>query len=65
LEASRDAHSGVSADDAQKILVEESRNAGVPAFTFDPDASPAEKRAEAKAVGNPPRPTKITLPAVH
>lgn len=49
LEASRDPESSVTSDDAQKKLVEESKNAGVAAFTFDPDASPAEKRAQAKA----------------
>ncbi|KAI1176202.1 C2 domain-containing protein [Nemania sp. FL0916] len=49
IEASRDPASAVTADDAQKKLVQESQNAGVAAFTFDPDASPAEKRAQAKA----------------
>ncbi|KAI5867087.1 tricalbin [Durotheca rogersii] len=49
LEASRDPGSEVTADDAQKKLVEESQNAGVTAFTFDPDASPEEKRAQARA----------------
>lgn len=53
LEASRDPESSVTADDAQKKLVEESKNAGVAAFTFDPDASPEEKRAQAKAVRCP------------
>lgn len=50
LEASRDPESAVSSDDAQKELVEESKNAGVAAYTFDPDASPEEKRAQARAV---------------
>ncbi|KAI1409693.1 tricalbin [Hypoxylon sp. FL1857] len=49
LEASRDPESTVTSDDAQKKLVEESKNAGVAAFTFNPDASPEEKRAQAKA----------------
>ncbi|KAL7628736.1 Tricalbin-2 [Parahypoxylon ruwenzoriense] len=49
LEASRDPESSVTADDAQKKLVEESKNAGVAAFTFDPGLSPEEKRAQAKA----------------
>ena len=46
-----------SANDAQKKLVEESKNAGVAAFTFDPDASPEEKKRQAAAVSsclNPP-----------
>ena len=50
IEASRDPDSSVSAEDAEKKLVEESKNAGVAAFTFDPDASQEEKRAQAKAV---------------
>lgn len=53
IEASRDPGSSVTAEDAEKKLVEESRNAGVTAFTFDPDASPEEKRAQAKAVRQP------------
>ncbi|KAI1200925.1 C2 domain-containing protein [Nemania serpens] len=60
IDAARDPASSVTADDAQKLLVSESKNAGVAAFTFDPDASPAEKRAQAKAnlVGNDPRPSR-------
>lgn len=50
IEAARDPASSVTADDAQKKLVEESKNAGVAAFTFDPDATPAEKRAQTQAV---------------
>ncbi|RYP42912.1 hypothetical protein DL770_011954 [Monosporascus sp. CRB-9-2] len=49
IEASRDPESSITADEAERRLVEESRNAGVAAFTFDPDASPEEKRAQAKA----------------
>ncbi|KAJ2907046.1 putative c2 domain-containing protein [Zalerion maritima] len=49
LEASRDPESSVTAGDAEKKLVEESKNAGVPAFNFDPDASLAEKKAQAAA----------------
>ncbi|KAI0116933.1 tricalbin [Daldinia grandis] len=56
LEASRDPESDVTADAAQRKLVEESKNAGVAAFTFDPDASPEEKRAQARAaIPNDPR----------
>lgn len=50
IDAARDPESSVTADDAQKKLVEESKNAGVAAYTFDPDASPEEKRAQARAV---------------
>ncbi|CAJ2500896.1 Uu.00g037490.m01.CDS01 [Anthostomella pinea] len=49
VDAARDPESSVTANDAQRKLVEESRNAGVAAFTFDPDASPEEKKAQAKA----------------
>lgn len=50
IEAAGNPDSSVDADDAQKKMVEESKNAGVAAFTFDPDASPEEKRRQAKAV---------------
>ncbi|KAI2615597.1 tricalbin [Hypoxylon sp. NC1633] len=60
LEAARDPESSVTSDDAQRKLVEESKNAGVAAFTFNPDASPEEKRAQAKAAipDDPRRPRK-------
>ncbi|KAI1093498.1 tricalbin [Rostrohypoxylon terebratum] len=48
IEAARDPESSVTSNDAQKKLVEESKNAGVAAFTFDPNASTEEKRAQAK-----------------
>ena len=54
IEASRDPESTITAEDAEKKLVEESKNAGVAALTFDPDASPEEKRAQAKAVRQQP-----------
>lgn len=50
LEAARDPGIPVSADDAQKTLVEESKNAGVSAFSFNPDASPEEKKRQVAAV---------------
>jgi hypothetical protein len=50
LEASRDPESNVSAEDAERKIVEDSREAGVTAFMFDPDATPEEKRAQARAV---------------
>ncbi|EAQ93621.1 hypothetical protein CHGG_01856 [Chaetomium globosum CBS 148.51] len=49
IEASRDPESNVTAADAERKIVEDSREAGVTAFTFDPDASPEEKRAQARA----------------
>lgn len=53
MEASRDPASSVSAEDAERKVLEESRSAGVAAFKFDPDATPAEKKAQAKEVGRP------------
>ncbi|ORY66524.1 C2 domain-containing protein [Pseudomassariella vexata] len=49
IEAAGNPDSYVTADDAQKKMVEESKNAGVAAFSFDPDASPEEKKRQAKA----------------
>lgn len=52
------AQNAAAVDDAQKDMVEEAENAGVTAFTFDPDASMEEKRAQARAVSCPePRPS--------
>lgn len=50
LEAARNPASSVTADDAEKKIVDESNKAGVTAFTFDPDASTEEKKAQARAV---------------
>lgn len=49
-EASRDPKSSVTANDAQRKIVAESKKAGVAAFTFDPDATPEQKAAQAGAV---------------
>lgn len=50
MEASRNPNTSVTAEDAEKKMVEEAQKAGVPSFSFDPDASPEEKAAQAKAV---------------
>lgn len=50
IEAAQDRESSVTADDAQKKMLEESKAAGLTAFTFNPDDSPEEKAAQAKAV---------------
>lgn len=50
MEASRDPGSSVTADDAEKKILEETKAAGVDAFRFDPDATPAEKKAQAREV---------------
>lgn len=49
VEMANDPNSSVTADDAQKKLVAESRKAGVAAFSFDPDATPEQKAAQARA----------------
>lgn len=64
IEAARNPESSVSADDAQKKMLEESKAAGVAAFTFDPDASPEQKRAQAREVSSRyqhPRPAVAPL----
>ena len=48
IEAARDPNSAVTADDAQRKILEESKSAGVAAFTFNPDISPEEKAAQAR-----------------
>lgn len=50
IEAAGNPDSAVTSEDAQRKMVEESRNAGVSAYTFDPDASPEEKRRQIRAV---------------
>ncbi|KAG4031408.1 hypothetical protein MFRU_009g01820 [Monilinia fructicola] len=49
VEAAQDPNSSITAADAQAKIVHESRRAGVSAFSFDPDASPEEKAAQARA----------------
>ena len=50
VEAAQDPNSSVTADDAQRKIVVESRKGGVEAYSFDPNASPEEKAAQARAV---------------
>src|SRR5690348_3604371 len=50
LEASRDPNSLVSAEDAERKALEESKRAGVEAYSFDPDATAEQKAAQAKSV---------------
>jgi hypothetical protein len=54
VEMANDPGSSATANDAQKKMVEESQKAGLPAFTFDPNASPEEKSALARAVSYAP-----------
>lgn len=51
-EAARDPDSSVTAEDAERVFVEESQKAGATALQFDPDATPEEKAAQAKAVSS-------------
>lgn len=46
------ANNAAAAEDAQKDMVEQAKNAGVTAFSFDPDATPEQKRAQARAVSH-------------
>ena len=52
VEAAQDPNSSVTADDAQRVMVDEGKKAGAPALTFDPNATPAEKQAQARAVSD-------------
>lgn len=49
-EASKDPQSGLRPEAVEKVLIEETRKAGLPAYQFNPDASPEEKAAAAAAV---------------
>ncbi|KAI9743091.1 MAG: hypothetical protein M1818_003386 [Claussenomyces sp. TS43310] len=49
FEAARDPNSSVTADDARVKAELESKRAGVEAFSFNPDASPEEKAAQARS----------------
>lgn len=49
IRAARDPDSSVTAEDAEKKIVQDSRNAGVTAFHFDPNASAEEKKAQVEA----------------
>ena len=53
-EAARDPNTNVTSDDAQRKIEQESKKAGIPAFKFDPNATPAEKAAAADAVRHQP-----------
>lgn len=49
-EAARDPNSTVSAEDAEQVMTDESKKAGVAAYRFDPDASPKDKAAQVRSV---------------
>jgi len=50
LEAARDPNSSVTADQAENKVLEEAQRGGSAAYKFDPDATPEQKAAQAKAV---------------
>lgn len=52
--AAQDPQSNLNPEDVEKVLLEETRKAGMPAYQFDPDASPEEKAAATQAVGRIP-----------
>ena len=62
----RDPNTKVTASDAQQVLLNESLKAGAPAFTFDPNATPEQKAAQANAVSlrySPVRAVADEIPA--
>ncbi|KAK4693255.1 hypothetical protein P7C71_g4110, partial [Lecanoromycetidae sp. Uapishka_2] len=48
-EAAQDPNSKVTAQDAEDVMANESKKAGIAAFQFDPNASPEAKAAQARA----------------
>jgi hypothetical protein len=50
VEAAQDPNSNTTAEDAERVLIDESKKAGATALQFDPDATPEEKAAQAKSV---------------
>lgn len=50
VEAAQDQNSRVTAQEAEEIMIDESKKGGAAAFQFDPYASPEEKAAQAEAV---------------
>ncbi|KAI9778701.1 MAG: hypothetical protein M1839_007932 [Geoglossum umbratile] len=50
-EAARARSSQVTSEDAERKIVEEARKAGYEAYQFDPNATPEQKAAQARAVG--------------
>ena len=50
VEAAQNEDNPVNAEDAERVMIEESKKGGAAAFQFDPDASPEDKAAQAAAV---------------
>lgn len=62
IEAAQDPNSSVTAENAEKKIVDESQQLGITAFTFDPNASAAEKAAQAREVRSQPSSNIIAAP---
>lgn len=58
IEAARDSANPVTAEHAEKKILEESEAAGVKAYRFDPDATTAEKKAQAREVSQDASPAR-------
>lgn len=50
VQAAQDPNSKITAHDAERVMADESKKAGIAAFQFDPDASPEDKAAQARSV---------------
>lgn len=61
VEASRNPASSVTAADAEQTILDETRAAGVEAYRFDPDASTAEKKAQAREVSGRPQMSRTCI----
>ena len=48
--AAQNPNNKATPEDAEAVITDESKKAGIPAFRFDPDASPEEKAAQARSV---------------
>lgn len=53
FEAARDPSTNVTAADAIQLAEKETKKAGITALSFNPDASPEEKAAQARSVSRP------------
>ena len=53
IRAAQDPNTKVTAHEAERTLVNESKKAGIGAYQFDPNASPEEKAAQAASVYSP------------
>lgn len=50
IEAAQDPNSSITSEQAEKKIVADSQQLGITAFTFDPNASTADKAAQAREV---------------